>query len=163
MILVSRCLALFVGFCCVSGCGNAPPHAFKNTPDEQGESTLYERLGGSTAIYAIADNLTERTLADPRVNLQRMGHPHQWAATPDHIAELKMYLAQYFGMIADGPPLYEGKNLLDVHRGMKISEAEWYAFMDNLKAVLAASQIKPQDQNDLLSRIAASHDVIVDQ
>jgi hemoglobin len=147
---------------CATGCGNA--QSFKNTPqDLTGHATLYDRIGGNAVINAIADQLVDRALADPNVNFRRVGQTHPFSATPDHVAEVKTYISQYIGMICDGPQLYEGRNLLDVHRGMRISEAEWYAFMDDLKTILAASQISPADQLEVLRRVAASHDVIVNQ
>ena len=149
-----------------SGCGNGSgnPQAAKNQPIEQpGVATLYDRLGGGPTVYAIADNLIEKTMTDPRVNLGRKGHERQWSATPDHIADLKMYWAQYLGMLADGPQLYEGRNMLDLHRGMKISESEWQAFMEDFKVVLGRSSIPQVDQRELIGRVAGTHDVIVDK
>jgi hemoglobin len=145
-----------------TGCGSGAPQPFKNTPAASGP-TLYDRIGGAAAVAAIADELADRVIADPNVNFARTGHPHAWSPTPDHVAELKTYLAQYIGMICDGPQLYEGRNLLEIHRGMRISESEWYAFMDDLKSILAKSTIQPIDQNELLRRVAGSHDVIVDK
>ncbi|HEY8665455.1 MAG TPA: group 1 truncated hemoglobin, partial [Tepidisphaeraceae bacterium] len=147
------------------GCGGTPTNtSVKNEPQRPpGATTLYERLGGGATIYAIADNLIEKTMLDPRVNLERTGHAHVWTATPDHIAELKMYWAQFLGVLADGPQLYEGRNMLDLHRGMQISQPEWNAFMEDLKAVLARSRIRAEDQRDLVTRVAGTHDVIVDK
>jgi hemoglobin len=147
----------------LNGCGGTA-QPFKNTPQGSGATaTLYDRLGGAPAVFAIADELTDRAIADPNVNFTRAGHPHAWSPTHDHLAELKTHLAQYIGMVCDGPQLYEGRNLLDVHGGMRISESEWYAFMDDLKAVLASSRIDKEDQQEVLRRIAGSHDLIVDK
>jgi len=148
----------------VTGCGSSNAPAPKNEPiREPGTVTLYDRLGGGPTVYAIADNLIETTMADPRINLERLGHQHQWKPTPDHIAELKMYWAQFLGVLADGPQLYEGRNMLDLHRGMQISQAEWDAFMEDFTKVLARSQVAPADQSELLSRVAGTHDVIVNK
>jgi hypothetical protein len=46
---------------------------------------------------------------------------------------------------------------------MQISQPEWDAFMDDLKAVLAKSRIRAEDQRELVSRVAGTHDVIVDK
>jgi hemoglobin len=148
----------------LSGCGASNAPAPKNEPlREPGTTTLYDRLGGGPTVYALADNLIETTMADPRVNLERLGHQHQWKPTDDHVAELKMYWAQYLGMLADGPQMYEGRNMLDLHKGMQISQGEWDAFMEDFAKVLSRSQIAPSDQKDLLNRVAGTHDVIVDK
>lgn len=160
----NRAFAIVFVCICTAGCGGAGSHASKNEPQRSnGESTLYERLGGGPAIYAIADNLIERTMSDPRVNLGRTGHQHVWTPTPDHVAELKTYWSQFLGMLADGPQMYEGRNMLDLHRGMQINQSEWDAFMDDFRQVLAVSHARPADQRDLLARVAGTHDVIVDK
>jgi len=149
---------------CTTGCIGSGNHPTKNEPERaRGESSLYDRLGGGPAIYAIADNLIERTMSDPRVNLGRTGHQHVWTPTPDHVAELKTYWSQFLGMLAGGPQLYEGRNMLDLHRGMDISQPEWDAFMDDFRQVLAVSHARPADQQELLARVAGTHDVIVDK
>jgi hemoglobin len=149
----------------LAGCGQpGTPDQVKNSPlREPGDRTLYDRMGGSAAIYAIADNFIERDLQDPRVNFQRTGHAHPWAATPDSVAQLKMYWAQYFGMLTDGPQVYEGKNMLEMHRGMDISEGEWLAMMEDLKSSLDQLNVAPDDQKDFLNRVAGTHDSIVNK
>jgi len=161
--MIRRTLAVLVAMCLV-GCSQQNAPAPKNEPiREPGISTLYDRLGGGPTIYAIADNLIETTMADPRVNLERIGHEHQWKETPDHIAVLKMYWAQYLGMLCDGPQMYEGRNMLVLHRGMKISQAEWDAFMEDLAKVVSKPHISEADQRELLKRVGGTHDAIVDQ
>ena len=104
-----------------------------------GEVTLFDRLGGGSAIYAITDNFIDRAIADPRVNFQRKGHGHTWTATPDSVARLKLYWAQYLDMLADGPQVYEGRNIVDIHHSMGISEGEWVALIEDLKNSLTVA------------------------
>ena len=147
------------------GCfsGN-PGEPTKNQPVQPaGQNTLYDRLGGGPAIGAISDKLIDLVLQDPRVNFERTGHQHVWSPTPQNVDRLKMYWAQFLGMLCDGPQVYEGKNLLEAHRGMGISESEWYAFMDDLKKTLASFQIPEPVQQELMTRLASTQQVVVGQ
>ena len=146
------------------GCGAPPGMPIKNQPvGIPGEATLYERIGGGPAIFAIADNVIERAMRDPRVNFERAGHEHAWSPTPDNMARIKTYWAQYLGMLADGPPVYEGDNLLDVHAGMRISEGEWVAFLDDLRQTLDSFNVPPALQQEFMTRVAGTHDAIVNK
>jgi len=153
------------GLLAAGGCfGGKPGEATKNQPsDIAGQNTLYHRLGGQPVIAAISDKLIDEVLQDPRVNFERTGQQHVWSATPANVDRLKMYWAQFLGMLCDGPQVYEGKNLLDVHRGMGISESEWYAFMDDLKKTLDSFQIPTALEQDVMSRVASTHQVVVGQ
>jgi hemoglobin len=147
----------------IGGCGSAAsPADLRNQPiREPGEVTLYDRLGGGSAIYAIADNLIDRAMADPRVNFGREGHAHTWAATPDSVARLKLYWTQFLDMLCDGPQTYEGPNIAQTHQGMDISEGEWVALLDDLKKTLDQYHVPPDQEKDLINRVAATHDVVV--
>ena len=136
----------------------------KNEPARlPGELTLFDRLGGTPAITAVVDDWIERAGRDPRVNFVRQGHPHQWDATPDSVAQLKIYLSQFVGMLCDGPQIYEGRDMFTTHTGMQISEGEWLAMMQDLKQTLDAFHFPIDQQQDLMRRIAETHDAIVNK
>lgn len=161
-----RTLFIGIGFSLaplLGGCGPAAsPAELHNQPIRApGEATLYDRLGGGSAVYAITDNFIDRALADPRVNFEREGHAHSWTATPDSVARLKLYWAQFVDMLCDGPQAYEGPNIAETHHGMDISEGEWLALLDDLKKTLDQYHVPADQQKDLINRVAATHDVVV--
>jgi len=147
-----------------AGCGPASQGPVKNEPQRAAdERTLYQRLGGAPAIAAIVDNWIERAIADPRVNFARQGHPHNWNQTPDSLAQLKIYWTQYIGMLSDGPQIYEGRDMLNTHTGTQISEGEWVGMMDDLKQTLDGFHIPVGQQQELMQRVAGTHDAIVNK
>ena len=155
-----------VAFCILpllSGCGPAasPADLHSQPVRAPAEVTLYDRLGGGSAIYAITDSFIDRALADPRVNFQREGHAHSWTATLESTARLKLYWAQFLDVLCDGPQAYEGPNVAQTHQGMDISEGEWVALLDDLKKTLDQYHVPPDQQKDLIDRVAATHDVVV--
>ena len=149
---------------CLAGCAPPTDSSVKNEPlRAPGEVTLYQQLGGAPEISAIVDSMIEVAIADPRINFIREGHTHQWTNDPDHLAQLKTYWTQYIEMLADGPQLYEGRNILQVHQGMDISEGEWLAFMDDFKKTLDRYHIPTDQERDLLTRVAGTHDAVVNK
>jgi hemoglobin len=165
MMLNARLKPVLLAFALLvvlSGCGTpATPEQMKNEPMlAPGEETLYDRLGGGSAVYAITDNFVDRIIQDPRVNFGRQGHDHVWVATPDSVARLKLYWAQYFDMLTDGPQVYEGRNLMNTHHGMDISEGEWLALVEDLKQTFDQFHIPEDQQHDFITRLASTHDAI---
>jgi hemoglobin len=147
----------------LSGCAGARG-PIKNEPARApGEATLFERLGGTPAVTAIVDDWVERAGRDPRVNFVREGHPHQWEATADNVAQMKIYWTQFIGMLCDGPQIYEGRDMFTAHTGMQISEGEWLAMMLDLKQTLDAFRVPIDQQQDLMRRVAGTHDAIVNK
>lgn len=160
-----RCAVVGLILLFLAGCGPAArPSELRNEPIRPaGEETLYDRLGGSSAIYAITDTFIDRAIADPRVNFAREGHSHSYPMSDDAKAHIKLYWAQYLDLLAEGPQVYEGRNLADVHQGMDISEGEWLALLHDLKLTLEQFHIPADQQKELMTRVASTHDVIVNR
>lgn len=139
-------------------------------PGEQplpADNTLYGRLGGEQGINAIVDDFIPRVLADPRVNWERKGVERggvlgigtssaEWKATGDNVARLKKHMAQFLALSTGGPTTYEGRDMREVHAGMRITNAEFDAAVGDLKATLDKLGIKTDEQKELLSIIEST-------
>jgi hemoglobin len=130
--------------------------------EKDGRATLYERLGAEAGVKRIVDDFVDRALADPRVNWQRKGVKHgsvlgiggktsEWKANPEEIESLKLHIAQFVALASGGPAQYEGARVAQVHRGMKITNAEFDASIGDLKATLDSLKIAAVEQKELLS------------
>jgi hemoglobin len=87
------------------------------------EKTLYARLGRYDAIAAVVDNLLPRLISD-----QRLGR--FWAHRgEDGLRREKQLLIDFLCQSAGGPLLYVGRDMKTSHRGMRISEDDWSAFL----------------------------------
>jgi hemoglobin len=49
-----------------------------------------------------------------------------------------------------GPDVYEGKNMLDTHKGMNIDEAEFMAVLDDILDALDKNHIGQREQGEVL-------------
>ena len=103
--------------------------------------TLYERLGGYDAISAVVNDLLPRVQADPQLARfwQHRGE--------DGLKREKQLLIDFLCSCAGGPLYYTGRDMKTTHKGMKISERHWSAFLGHLNATLQAFQV-PQAERD---------------
>ena len=92
------------------------------------ETSLYERLGGVYAIAVVVDDFIDRIMVDPRLNANpRVDEAHHRVSAQG----FKYYVTEQVCWAAGGPQTYSGRTMLDSHRELLISGAEWDAFMDD--------------------------------
>src|SRR5437660_8503800 len=102
--------------------------------------TLYERLGGYTAIAAVANDLLPRLRVDPQLG-------RFWAHRgEDGIMREKQLLIDFLCASAGGPMYYRGREMNVTHRGMRISESYWNVFVGDAAATLAKFQVHEAEQ-----------------
>ena len=108
------------------------------------EKTLYARLGSYDAIAAVVDNLLPRLMSD-----QRLGR--FWAHRgEDGLRREKQLLIDFLCQSAGGPLLYVGRDMKTSHKGMRISEDDWSAFLGHLKATLNEFNVPVAEKGTLL-------------
>ncbi len=107
--------------------------------------TLYERLGGYDAISAVASDLLRRLQADAQLARfwQHRGE--------DGVKREKQLLIDFLCASAGGPLYYTGRDMKTSHKGMKISESDWSAFLGHLNATLEAFQVPQGERDELVS------------
>src|SRR5439155_22524605 len=121
-------------------------------PQPPSAVSLYERLGREPAIRAVIDDFVARASADARVNFARKGvGGHEWQASDENVKHVKDLLVQFVCMAAGGPQTYRGRPMKDVHAGMKISNAEFDAAVEDLRASLRKLNVPLREQNELIA------------
>ena len=112
--------------------------------------TLYERLGGYDAIAAVASDLLPRLQADPQLARfwQHRGE--------DGVKREKQLLVDFLCCSAGGPLYYTGRDMKTAHRGMKISESDWSAFLGHLNATLEAFQVPQAERDEVVAFIQST-------
>lgn len=103
--------------------------------------SLYERLGGSDGIKSIASDLVDIHNQNPAVS------PRFSAYAAD---KLKNGAATFFITGTGGPAVYEGKDMLETHKGMNISNDEFMAVLDDVIAALTKNNIGQREQEEVL-------------
>ena len=120
------------------------------------KSTLYDRLGGYDAIAAVANDPLPRLQADSRLARfwQHRGE--------DDIKREKQLLIDFLCSSAGGPLYYTGRDMKTSHKGMKISEGDWSAFLGHLNATLDAFQVPQPERDEVLAFVHSTKSDIVE-
>ena len=130
----------------------------------QPEPTLYERfravdvtgitLQGRSAIGVVVESFVANLVADNRVNERFKGKP---------LGKLTSSLADQICEATGGPCSYYGKDMKATHTGMKITEAEWNATVENMVKALDKHKVAEREKKDLLAALGPMKADIVGQ
>lgn len=112
---------------------------------------LFERLGGSTGLQQIVQDMYQRVLADDElahffngVSLERL-HRMQF---------------QFLASALDGPVNYSGADLTAIHRNRGIRASHFAKFCNHFASAMEAYGADPRDVDMALGRLATYKDKI---
>ena len=103
--------------------------------------SLHERLGGSTGITQIANDVVDNHLCNPRIGSR---------FADSDLAALKHAAATFFITGTGGPACYEGLGMLAAHKGMNIDAAEFMAVLDDALKALDKNNVGQREQEEVL-------------
>jgi hemoglobin len=115
--------------------------------------SLYERLGGKTAITAVVDDFVARCAADARIN-------GKFARTD--IPRLKSNLIDQVCEATGGPCTYTGRDMQTTHAGMQVTAGEFDALVGDLVATLDRFSVPAAEQSELIAALAPMRPAIVE-
>jgi hemoglobin len=118
------------------------------------EKTLYDRLGGKSAITAVVDAFVANVAADTVIN-------HFFAHTD--ISHLKMMLVDQICQATGGPCKYKGMDMKSAHKGMGVSTADFNALVDDLVKALDKFKVPEKEKNELLGILGPMQKDIVEK
>ena len=104
--------------------------------------SLYERLGGTAGITQVASDALDNHLANARIKSRYVDL--------DNLDAVRQGAANFFISATGGPDVYEGKNMLETHKGMNIDEAEFMAVLDDILDSLNKNGIGQGEQAEVL-------------
>jgi hemoglobin len=107
--------------------------------------SLYERLGGSTAITAVVDDFVANVAADRRIN--------KFFARAD-VPRLKYLLVQQICAGTGGPCIYTGRDMRTAHAGMGIRSRHFNALVQDLGRTLNKFKVPRREQRELVAILA---------
>ena len=118
------------------------------------EKSLYDRLGGKTAITAVVDDLVGRVAADTRIN-------GKFANA--NIPRLKSMLVDQICQASGGPCTYTGRDMKSAHAGMGVSGGDFDALVGDLVATLNKFKVPEREKNELLGALGPMKGDIVEK
>jgi hemoglobin len=153
---VRRGVLMLVGAVGLAACATMQP-----------EPTLYERFRaidnvgtprqGRDAIGVVVESFVANMVADSRVNARFKDLPP--AARGKLTSSLSDQLCEKTG----GPCSYYGKDMKATHAGMKITEAEWNATVENMTKALDKHKVAEREKKELLAALGPMKADIVGQ
>ncbi len=139
-------LALAVSAC--NSLGSSP------TGPAAAEKSLYDRLGGKTAITAVVDDFVGRVAGDNRIN-------GKFANA--NIPRLKSMLVDQICQASGGPCSYTGRDMKSTHAGMGVSSSDFDALVGDLVATLNKFKVPEREKNELLGALGPMKGDIVEK
>ncbi len=160
--LVATLLALPMAV--IFGCGGsndaasttvaAQPEAPAQSEEVAPRASLYERLGGETAIKAVVDEFVANVGADTRIN--------RYFANAN-LDRLKGHLVNQIGQASGGPQLYSGRDMKTAHTGMGIDGPAFDALVEDLVKALDKFTVPEQEKSELLAVLGPMKSDIVEK
>jgi hemoglobin len=114
---------------------------------ESRSPSLFERLGGSAGINQLVEHIVVLHMDNPAIRARF----RPYLGTPDKLAIIKKHLCAFLEAGSGGAAQYCGRSMLDAHRGMNISEAEYMAALDDILQAMRQNVIDEQTQKDVLA------------
>jgi hemoglobin len=120
--------------------------------------SLYERLGGVYPIATVVDDFIDRVMNNPILNANpKVNEAHHRVPPPG----FKYLVTEMVCWAAGGPQKYTGKSMSDSHTHLDITEAEWQAFMKDLRDCFAKFNIPVSEQCELIAIVESTKSEIV--
>ena len=105
------------------------------------DATLYDRLGGQSAIESVVDQFIANLATDTRIN--------GYFASTD-MPRLKRLLVEQLCEATGGPCKYTGRDMKSSHAGLGIDKEDFNALIENLEGALNEFNVSKADQKELL-------------
>ncbi len=123
-----------------------------NTAAVSQTRSLYDRLGGETAIAAVVDDFVKNVAADKRIN---------GFFAKANIDLLKVRLTKQICQASGGPCVYTGRDMRSAHAGMGIRNKDFNALVQDLGKSLKKFKVPAKEQKELVALLAPMRKDIV--
>lgn len=130
--------ATALSLACVLGAAHAQSPA---APD----GSLFRDLGGLPVIQQVVDDFMRNMLDDTRIR-------HTFKDS--NIKRVKDKLVEQFCQLSGGGCVYTGDPMREVHQGLKLSNADFNALVEDLQLAMDKNGIPSRTQNRLLALLA---------
>jgi hemoglobin len=116
--------------------------------------SLYERLGGDTAMIALVAEFTRAIENDDRIN---------FTFADANLTEFKRLLFLQFCELSGGPCTYDGRDMYESHKTLNITDAHFNALVEDLYIAFETVGTPYRLQNELMALLAPMQRDIVER
>lgn len=115
--------------------------------------SLYEQVGGESAIDSVVTSFYNRMLADPETV--------EWFRGID-LVRLKDHQRAFLAVGLGGPEAYDGRSMRTAHTGLEISDAAYTAAIGHLRDAFAELEVEEPVVRQVIKRIEMMRAAIVE-
>ncbi len=109
------------------------------------DDSTFQGLGGKPGIKKIVDTLVPMILADARI---------KDSFKDIDLKNLSMRLEEQFCALSGGPCVYQGKDMVEIHDGLNITNAQFNALTEDLQLSMDKVGVSSRAQNRLIAKLA---------
>ena len=121
-------------------------------PALAGPDTLFADLGGEGGIDRLVDASVDNYLADDRIKA---------IFDESNMDRVRKELKDQFCQVAGGPCIYKGHDMVAAHKGLRLTNANFNALVEDLQDAMDKCDIPSSTQNRFLARLAPyQHQVV---
>jgi truncated hemoglobin YjbI len=117
--------------------------------------TLYELIGGRTAVHAAVESFYRKVLADPSLS-----HFFQQTDMPHQIALQSMFISMLLG----GRVVYTGKDVRTAHAGARekgLNDSHFDAFLKHFRAALEEAKVPPEKLEKVMTLLEGTRNAVL--
>jgi hemoglobin len=141
--------------------------ACSSSKEEPAPDSLYVRMGAKAGIEGVADQMVANVGAETGATNSAMLRSHQplldavngvngaAPTDPTRLTRLRNNVVDQFTNITGGPLPYNGKNMLQAHTNMRVTDAEYAAWRVLLDDALAKRNIGAKEKAEFTALIDA--------
>ena len=115
-------------------------------------TSLYEQLGGKSAVREIVDDFYNRVLADDTVN-------HFFAHTD--MEKQRSHQTAFISYALGGQEEYTGKSMEKAHAGLNLQPEHFDAIAKHLGKAMANHGVSPDGINQALGKVATLKEAVL--
>jgi hemoglobin len=120
--------------------------------------SLYERMGGASAIAQVVDDFVDNVVADDRIKEAHKKHFRE-----GDVAGLKKKLADQIGQATGGPEKYTGKDMKAAHQGLGITDEDFDALVVDLVKALDKNKVGDVEKAELLAMLGKLRPQVIEK
>lgn len=114
----------------------------------------FEDFGKKEGLVKVVDDTMINLLADPVTK--------PFFEKTDQV-RIKEKLVEQFCVELDGPCKYTGQSMARSHKGLNITQAQFYSLVESLQKAMTKNKIPTRAQNKLLAKLAPLHKDIINK
>ena len=133
----------------LAGCAGAPVSTAPAAKD-----VFYRELGGTEGITKVVDAFFRRLNGDARINTLFRNVDHN---------DLRRLVIEQLCEATGGPCKYTGRSMEEAHSGLNLTNADFDAFVQDLKAAMTELKVGNLSQQKLIGLLAPMRPQIVGQ